>query len=158
MDSDRASVLELRGGLPIGQEALWPSEPHHSPDKARPSYYTKNESFASGISKMWCVSSHFHCRGVFIGPWGSSTDLENSVWCQVVAGRPSHMAGRPGGAASTNFLHRPSLLLLVCVLKAVGQTNKKHSRPAKEFGQPTGPGALLAWGLAHSVHVSNTPP
>jgi hypothetical protein len=39
-----------------------------------------------------CVSSHFHRRGVFIGPWGSSTDLEKSVWCQVVAGWPSHVA------------------------------------------------------------------
>jgi hypothetical protein len=54
-DSDRAFALELRGGLPIGWEALQPSEPHHSPDKATPSYYTKNESFASGISKIWCL-------------------------------------------------------------------------------------------------------
>jgi hypothetical protein len=50
-DSNRASVLELRGGLLIGWEALWPSGSLHSPDKAMPSYYTKNESFASGISK-----------------------------------------------------------------------------------------------------------
>jgi hypothetical protein len=49
-DSDRAYALELRGGLPTGWEALRPSEPHHSPGKAMPSYYTKNESFASGIS------------------------------------------------------------------------------------------------------------
>jgi hypothetical protein len=48
-DSDRASTLELRGGFPTGQEALQPSEPRHSPNKATPSYYTKNESFASGI-------------------------------------------------------------------------------------------------------------
>jgi hypothetical protein len=34
---------------------------------------------------MYCVSSNFHHRGVFIGPWGSSTNLEKSVWCQVVA-------------------------------------------------------------------------
>jgi hypothetical protein len=54
-DSDKASALELRGGLPIGREALRPLEPHHSPNKATPSYYTKNESFASEISKMWCV-------------------------------------------------------------------------------------------------------
>jgi hypothetical protein len=45
-------MLELRGGLPTGQEALRPLEPRHSPDKAMPSYYTKNKSFASGISKM----------------------------------------------------------------------------------------------------------
>jgi hypothetical protein len=113
MDSDRASALELQGGLPIVQEALRPSEPRHSPDKATPSYYTKNESFASEISKIWCVCSHFHHRGVFIGPWGSSTDLEKSVWCRVVADWPNHVVVWPGGAASTDFLHRLDLLLLV---------------------------------------------
>jgi hypothetical protein len=51
-DSDRASTFELRGGLPIGREVLRPSDPHHSPDNAMPSYYTKDESFASGISKV----------------------------------------------------------------------------------------------------------
>jgi hypothetical protein len=59
-DFDRASAPELRGGIPTGREALRPSEPHHSPDKATPSYYTRNESFASGISKVWCVCSDFH--------------------------------------------------------------------------------------------------
>jgi hypothetical protein len=63
MDSGIASTLELQGGLLIGREALRPSEPHHSPDKAMPSYYTKNESFASGISKIWCVSSHLQHGG-----------------------------------------------------------------------------------------------
>jgi hypothetical protein len=53
MDFGTAFALELQGGLLIGREALWPSEPHHSPDKARPCYYTKNDSFATGISKMW---------------------------------------------------------------------------------------------------------
>jgi hypothetical protein len=52
-------MLELRGGPPTGREALWPSEPRHSPDKATPSYYTKNGSFASGISKCG-VCSDFH--------------------------------------------------------------------------------------------------
>jgi hypothetical protein len=33
---------------------------------------------------------------------GTSTDLERSIWCQAVA-------GRSGGSASTNFLHRLSL-------------------------------------------------
>jgi hypothetical protein len=37
------------------QQARRPSEPCHSPDKATPSYYTKKGSFASGISKMWCM-------------------------------------------------------------------------------------------------------
>jgi hypothetical protein len=52
-------------------------------------------------------------RGVFIGVQGGVTDLVKSVTHQVVAGRPSHMAGQPCGLASTNFLHRLGLLLLV---------------------------------------------
>jgi hypothetical protein len=54
-DSDRASALKVRGGLPTGREALRSLEPHHSPNKSMPSSYTKKERFASGISKMWCV-------------------------------------------------------------------------------------------------------
>jgi hypothetical protein len=53
-------MLELRGGILIGQEALQLSEPCHSPDKATPTYYTKNVSFASGIYKMCCVCANFH--------------------------------------------------------------------------------------------------
>jgi hypothetical protein len=56
-DFDRASMLDLWGGLLIGREALQPSEPHNSLDKAMPSYYTKNGSFTRGIFKMWCVLS-----------------------------------------------------------------------------------------------------
>jgi hypothetical protein len=79
-----------------------------------PSYYTKNGSFASGISKMWCVCvSTFIGRGVFIGPWGSSTDMAEAVTHQVVAGRPIHVVDWPISSASTNFLHRQSLSLLV---------------------------------------------
>jgi hypothetical protein len=52
-------------------------------------------------------------RGVFIGVNGISIDLERSVWLQVVVERPSHIVGRLGGAASTDFLHPLGLLLLV---------------------------------------------
>jgi hypothetical protein len=58
-------VLELQRGLPIGREALWPSEPCHSPDKATLSYHTKNEIFVSGICKIWCV-----CVSTFTGRAG----------------------------------------------------------------------------------------
>jgi hypothetical protein len=44
-------------------------------------------------------------RGVFIGVNGTSTDLERSVWLQVVARWPSHMVGWLGGVASIDFLH-----------------------------------------------------
>jgi hypothetical protein len=41
-------------------------------------------------------------RGIFIGVNGTSTDLEKSVWRQVVTDRPSNMVGQSGGAASTD--------------------------------------------------------
>jgi hypothetical protein len=41
--------------------------------------------------------------GVFIRVQGGVTDLVKSVTHQVVAGRPSHVARRPRGPASTNF-------------------------------------------------------
>jgi hypothetical protein len=59
-----------------------------------------------------CVLS-FTSRGVFIGPWGSSTDLAEAVTHQVVAGRPSHMANQLMSSASTNFLQCHSLSLLM---------------------------------------------
>jgi hypothetical protein len=45
----------------------------------------------------------FTVRGVFIGVNGTSTDLERSVWCQVVAGWP----------AGWSVLHRLGLLLVL---------------------------------------------
>jgi hypothetical protein len=45
-------------------------------------------------------------RGVFIGVNVTSTDLERSVWHQVVA-------GRLGGVTCTDFLHQLKVLLLV---------------------------------------------
>jgi hypothetical protein len=63
-------MLELRGGLPTGREALRPSEPLHSLDKATPSYYTKNRTFTSAISKMWYVCVDFHREGgIYRGEW-----------------------------------------------------------------------------------------
>jgi hypothetical protein len=39
--------------------------------------------------------------GVFIGLWGSSTDLAEEVTRQVAAYRPRHVAGQLGGTACT---------------------------------------------------------
>jgi hypothetical protein len=52
-------------------------------------------------------------RGVFIGPWRSSTDLAEVVTHQVVAERPSHVPGRKMSSANTHFLHRLDLPLLL---------------------------------------------
>jgi hypothetical protein len=96
-DSDRTSVPKLWGRLPTCWEALYPSEPHHSPNKAMPSYYTKNESFASEIFKVWCV-----CR---LSPWGGylyEWMRPPPTWRGQFGAR-WRPAGQPGGAASTNL-------------------------------------------------------
>jgi hypothetical protein len=36
---------------------------------------------------------------------GTTTNLERSVWHEVVARRPSYMSSQLGGGASTDFLH-----------------------------------------------------
>jgi hypothetical protein len=73
---------------------------------------TKPEPLQGENYKMSVVCD-FHHEGVFVGVNGNSTDLERSVWSQVEAERPSHMAGRLGGLTSTDFLHRLGLLHLV---------------------------------------------
>jgi hypothetical protein len=44
-------------------------------------------------------------RGVFRGVQGGVTDLVKLVTGQVVADRPSHVAGQPWSSASTNLQH-----------------------------------------------------
>jgi hypothetical protein len=95
------------------RQAGRPSEPCQSPDKATPSYYTKNESFASGISEMWCVLISTK-RGVFIGVQGGVTDLVKSITHQVVASRPSHIADRPCGPTFSTTLAFPFSCRHVC--------------------------------------------
>jgi hypothetical protein len=50
-----------------------------------------------------CVAFISTGRGVFIGVQGGVIDLVKSVTCQVVAGRPSHVVGRPWSLASTDL-------------------------------------------------------
>jgi hypothetical protein len=64
-------------------------------------------------SPKYGVCSNFHRYSVFIGVQGGVTDLVKSVTRQAVAGRPSHVVDRPCGSASTNFLHRLGLPLLM---------------------------------------------
>jgi hypothetical protein len=67
--------------------------------------------------------------------------LIKSVTHQVVVGRPSHMADRPCGLASTDFLYRLGLPLLMQtrVMEATGQTDIKPSQPDRGFGRPATP-------------------
>jgi hypothetical protein len=55
-------------------------------------------------SRVWYLD--FHREGVFKGVNGTSTNLDRSVWHQVVVGQPAR-------AASIDFLHRLGLLLLM---------------------------------------------
>jgi hypothetical protein len=71
--------------------------------------------------------STFTMRRVFIGVNGTSTKLESSIGHQVEAGQPSHVAGQPGGADSTNYLH------------GSGRTASNLGQPAKELGRPADP-------------------
>jgi hypothetical protein len=86
------------------RRVAWPSEPRHSPDKATPSYYTKNESFASGISKVWCVCVDFrHEGGIYRGEW----DLHRLGKVGLVPG--GGRAGKPHGRpAEWSGFHRLS--------------------------------------------------
>jgi hypothetical protein len=59
------------------------------------------------------MCSYFHWRGVFIGPWGSSTYLAEAVTHQVAAGWPSLVASQLGGTTSTFLLRCLGLPLLV---------------------------------------------
>jgi hypothetical protein len=67
---------------------------------------TTMEPLQVEINQNECGVWTFITMEVFIGVNRTTTDLERSVWRQVVA-------GRPGGVASTDFLHRLGLPLLV---------------------------------------------
>jgi hypothetical protein len=62
----------------------------------------------NGVWLFW-----FPPKGVFIRPWASSIDLAEVVTHQVLASRPSHVAGQSDWMASTAFLHQLGLPLLV---------------------------------------------
>jgi hypothetical protein len=76
-------------------------------------------------------------RVVFIGVQEGVTDLVKSVTRQVVADRPSHMAGWPQGLASTNFrLRIPYYRLLDSV--TVKLTRERLQSGAGQTGGLTG--------------------
>jgi hypothetical protein len=77
-------------------------------------------------------------RGVFIGLNGTSTDLERSVWRQVVARRPSHVVGRLGGAASTDSGFSSSCRH-VATKAWVELPQTLAGRPRSRAGKPLGP-------------------
>jgi hypothetical protein len=96
---------------------------------------------------VWCVD--FHREGVFIVVNGTSTDLERSVWHQVMAGQPSH-----GRLARWNGLHWLSLPTRaspprVDVWQLRLRPNRLKPEPA---GRPLGP-----LGLGSGPHVKYTP-
>jgi hypothetical protein len=85
-----------------------------------------------------CVTLISTGRDVFIGVQGGVTDLIKLVTCQVVAGRPSHMADRPWSSAFTDLqLGIPLYHLLESVI----------TKPTREWlqGGAGWPGGLAGW-------------
>jgi hypothetical protein len=92
-------------------------------------------------SRVWCVNFHRRGGGVFIDANGTSTDLERSVWRQVEA-------GRPGGAASTDFAFSSSCRCVATKARAkppqtlADRLRSWAGRPAPE---PTHLGVWPTW-------------
>jgi hypothetical protein len=95
-DSDKASVPELRGGLSTGREALQPSEPCHSLNKAFQVEFPK-----CGVCVCVLISNGM---GYLWGHVGAPLTWPSNN---------SPSAGRPGGMASTTFLPRRGLRCLM---------------------------------------------
>jgi hypothetical protein len=95
---------------------------------------------------VWCVD--FHHEGVFIRVNGTSTNRERSIWCPVVAGWPSHVVGRSGGAASTDSGFSSSCRCVATKAWAeppqtlAGQARSWAGRPAPG---PTRPSVWPTW-------------
>jgi hypothetical protein len=75
-----------------------------TPDKALPALQLLNRDLYKWrpTSIVWCAE--FHRWGVFIGVPGEVTDFIKSVISQVLASRPSHMAGRTSSVASVDYM------------------------------------------------------
>jgi hypothetical protein len=107
-----------------------------TPDRASPALLLLNWNLYKWrtTSIVWCVE--FRRQGVFIGVPGAITDLIKSVICQVLADRPSHMAGQPSSAATTDSRPR---VPFHCLLESV-TTKETHGRLQSGVGRPpTGP-------------------
>jgi hypothetical protein len=82
---------------------------------------------------MWCVCVlNSIGRGVLIGVLGGVADLIKSVTRQVLAGWPSHMAGRPWSSASADYQPRiPDYRLLENIT-----AKASHGRLQSGAGRP----------------------
>jgi hypothetical protein len=99
-----------------------------------PSYYIKNGSFASEISKIWCVCVDFHREEPFIEVEGSLYRL-NQVGLEEMDSRAAiHVAGRLLLPGSTDFQHWIPL-----VNRRSNITVKSRAEPTQRLaGQPRG--------------------
>jgi hypothetical protein len=113
----RISVELLRSSYEEGsRQAKRPSGPQRLtilPTRLRLDTTLRKRALQVKSLKCGVCMSTFTSIGVFIGPRGSSTNLAEAVTRQVVAKWPSHMASWPMSLASTDFLHRHSLPLVV---------------------------------------------
>jgi hypothetical protein len=121
-----------------------------TPDWASPVLLLLNRNLYkwTTISIVWCVE--FYRHGVFIGVPKAVTDLIKSVIRQVLAGRPSHVAGRPSSAASIDFKPRVPFHRLLEKITA----KETHWRLQSGAGRPpTGPTHPWPLHIASSCQV-----
>jgi hypothetical protein len=93
----------------------------------------------------------FTMTGVFIGVNGTSTDLEWSVWRQVVVRRPSHMAGRPSGVASTDFSTNSSISSLCRCMGTKAWAKPPQTLAGRPTAGPTWPAVRPTWSM-YQIH------
>jgi hypothetical protein len=101
----------------------------------------------SGELQNECGVLTFTVRVVFIGVNGTSTNFEGLVWRQVVARQPSHVVGRTGGAASTDYGFSSSCRRVA--------TKARAEPPQTLAGRPLG--RLSLWFRPLGPHVKDTP-
>jgi hypothetical protein len=122
---------------------LQSSSEDSTPDRASPTLLLLNWNLYKWrtTSRVWCLD--FHYEGVFIGVNGTSTDLDRSVWRQVEVGRPSHVAGRSGGTASTDSAF--SSLRRCMATKALAEP--PQTLTGRPTPGPTQPGVWPTWSM-----------
>jgi hypothetical protein len=145
-------VLKLWRGLSIGPPALRDSSLSRQG-------YAKNGSFTSGISKMSCVCVHNSTVGDIYGAMGELHQL-GEVSLVPSGGQPAKPQGWQAGWSGHHQLSPPpwpSTPRVDTCSRSRGP-NRHKTWPPGQGDWSAGPGVLSAWGLAHSLHVSNTPP
>jgi hypothetical protein len=110
------------------------------PDRASPVLLLLNRNLYKWRTKsrVWCLEFCWQGERVLLRVPGGVTDLIKSVTRQVLAGQPSHMAGRPWSSASIDCRPRiPDYRLLESVTTKASHERLQSGADRPPMG-PTG--------------------